>query len=74
VTTAAPAQPTLTATPVVPVAPTSAAPRPTPVKTKKTSNESRSAKLARLGWLVIGGAVLLGVGGGAGLYLTRHKE
>lgn len=73
VTTAAP-EATLTATPVVPVVPTTSAPRTAPPKTKKTSSESGSSKLARLGWLVVGGALLLGIGGGAGLYLTRHQQ
>jgi hypothetical protein len=39
----------------------------------KSASSSTGSKLSQLGWIVIGGAVLLGIGGGAGLYLTRHR-
>lgn len=50
-------------------------PSPTPKAVKaKPAASSRASKLSRIGWVVIGGAVLLGIGGGAGLYLTRHTS
>jgi hypothetical protein len=50
----------------------SASPTAKAVKAKPAASDGGS-KLSRLGWLVIGGAVLLGIGGGAGLYLTRDQ-
>jgi hypothetical protein len=43
--------------------------------TEDTSGTSRSGdRLTRLLVLVLGGAVLLGISGATGLYLTRHHE
>jgi hypothetical protein len=55
---------------------TSDSPTPQPTITPKESSSSSSTgdKLARLFALVLGGAVLLGVSGATGLYLTRHRH
>jgi hypothetical protein len=39
----------------------------------QAASATASSKLARLGWVVVVGALLLGLGGGVGLYLTRHQ-
>jgi hypothetical protein len=39
----------------------------------KPAADSASSRLTKLGLVVVGGAILLGIGGGAGLYLTRHR-
>ena len=48
---------------------------PTPVAVKPASKTSTSAdRIGKLIALVVGGALLLGTGGAAGLYLTRHRH
>jgi hypothetical protein len=45
------------------------------VKAKPASSASNAAaRLTKIGSVVIGLAVLLGLGGAAGLYLTRHHH
>jgi hypothetical protein len=41
---------------------------------ESSSSSSGDGKLTRLLVLVLGGAVLLGVSGATGLYLTRHRH
>jgi len=52
-------------------------PSPSPVATpaaKAVAKTSQSDRLSRMVRLLLAAAVLLGVGGGAGLYLTRSAQ
>ena len=51
----------------------SSTPQPT-ITPKESSSSSSGDKLTRLLVLVLGGAVLLGLSGATGLYLTRHRH
>ena len=47
----------------------------TTIRPKESSSTSNGGdKLTRLLFLVLGGAVLLGISGATGLYLTRHRH
>jgi hypothetical protein len=68
-------------TQVVPVGPATGAlgeePTPSPSTEPGTASAARSTPfddLGRLLTLVLGAAVLLGIGGATGLYLTRHPH
>ena len=52
----------------------SPSPQPTLSPKESSSSSSGDGKLTRLLVLVLGGAVLLGVSGATGLYLTRHRH
>jgi hypothetical protein len=63
--------------PLPPIELGSAEPSPSPVATaaaKSAASTSGSDRLTRLVRLLLVGALLLGIGGGAGLYLTRSAR
>ena len=41
---------------------------------KQAAQVSSGTDVLQLGWFVVGAAALLGLGGAAGLYLTRHPR
>ena len=82
VTTARTQAPVSSANPVAIAAEVTGFATSTPTPTRSTSVAAKPAasttnaggKLAELVGLVVGAAVLLGVGGPAGLYFTRHRQ
>lgn len=66
--TASPVPSTIELGPVPTVSPTKVPAKPA------ASSTNAGGKLAKLAALVVGAAVLLGLGGAAGLYLTRHRH
>ncbi len=46
----------------------------TPVKVSPADSTGDRAKVDKLVGLVLGAAVLLGIGGASGLYLTRERD
>jgi hypothetical protein len=63
------------ATPDLDVGGVQGAPSPTPtVAAKDSSSSSSGGTLTRLLVIVLGGALLLGLSGAAGLYLTRDHD
>jgi hypothetical protein len=61
-------------TPTLDVDGVKGAPSPTPTVASKDSSSGSGGTLTRLLVVVLGGALLLGLSGAAGLYLTRNHD